>query len=275
MISGHSYLKFFVAPTIGIEKGDFDIMQELQSDINFIRKTLNMARISCTSFVISLWYVDTFFQHKSKRRLRQRKLDDESSHLSRANPAEGWSTRDLFMASIVIADKYLADVTWSNSEWSYNTGGYYTCEAINRLERQFLQQIDFKLFITDEQYRHFCSYLEVSLHLRQILQYSGTSLLSLSYQDVSILSQSLLPIYAERLRLSLRPYEAILLLAKMVVFTFAVYVATLVTLATAAYIIHLQAELIQQHLVSTLYSEMHTMCEYVVVTFARVCHKHT
>jgi hypothetical protein len=23
------------------------------------------------------------------------------------NPAEGWSTRDLFMASIVIADKYL------------------------------------------------------------------------------------------------------------------------------------------------------------------------
>ncbi|KAI9282095.1 hypothetical protein BC943DRAFT_116859 [Umbelopsis sp. AD052] len=274
MISGHSYLKFFVAPTIGIEKGDFDIMQELQSDINFIRKTLNMARISCTSLVISLWYVDTFFHHKSKRPLRQRKLDDVSTNLSRVNPAEGWSTRDLFMASIVIADKYLADVTWSNAEWSYNTGGYYTCDAINRLERQFLQQIDFKLFVTDDQYRHFCSYLEVSLHLRQVVQYSGTSLLSsLSYQDVSILSQSLLPIYAKRLRLSLRPYEAIMLLAKMVALTFAIYIATLVTLATAAYVIHLQAELIQQHLISTAYSQMHTMCEYMVVTFARAYHK--
>lgn len=167
-----------------------------------------------------------------------------------------------------------ADVTWSNAEWSYNTGGYYTCESINRLERQFLQQIDFKLFVTDDQYRHFCSYLEVSLHLRQVVQYSGTSLLSsLSYQDVSILSQSLLPIYAERLRLSLRPYEAIMLLAKMVALTFAIYVATLVTLATAAYIIHLQAELIQQHLISTAYSQMHTMCEYMVVTFARAYHK--
>jgi hypothetical protein len=107
MISGHSYLNFFIAPTIGIEYGKFDILQDLQSDINFIRKTLNMARISCTSLVISLWYVDTFFHHKSKRRLRIRKTDDESSNVSRVNPAEGWSTRDLFMASIVIADKYL------------------------------------------------------------------------------------------------------------------------------------------------------------------------
>lgn len=107
MISGHSYLNFFIAPTIGIETGNYDILQDLQSDINFIRKTLNMARISCTSLVVSLWYVDTFFHHKSKRRLRIRKLDDESSNPSRVNPAEGWSTRDLFMASIVIADKYL------------------------------------------------------------------------------------------------------------------------------------------------------------------------
>ncbi|CAO3673836.1 unnamed protein product [Umbelopsis vinacea] len=107
MISGHSYLNFFIAPTIGIEYGKFDILQDLRSDINFIRKTLNMARISCTSLVISLWYVDTFFHHKSKRRLRIRKTDDESSNVSRVNPAEGWSTRDLFMASIVIADKYL------------------------------------------------------------------------------------------------------------------------------------------------------------------------
>jgi hypothetical protein len=125
------------------------------------------------------------------------------------------------------------------------------------------------LFVTDDQYRQFCSYLEVSLHLRQVVQYSGTSLLSLSYQDVSILSQSLLPVYAERLRLSLRPFEAIVLLAKMVALTFAVYVATLATLAAAGYMIHLQAELIQQHLISTAYSQMHTMCEYIVVTFAK------
>ncbi|KAG2184869.1 hypothetical protein INT43_000782 [Umbelopsis isabellina] len=268
MISGHSYLKFFIAPTIGLENGYFDIMEDLKSDINFIRKTLNMARISCTSLVVSLWYVDKFFHHKSKRHLRARKLDDSFNSSLRPNPAEGWSTRDLFMASIVTADKYLADVTWSNAEWAVNTGGYYTCDAINRLERQFLRQMDFNLFVTDEQYRHFCNYLEVSLHLRQVVQYSGSSLFSLSYQDVSVLSQSLLPVYAERLKLSLRPFEAIVLLAKMVALTFAIYLATLVTLAAAAYIIHIQAELIRQHLVSTLYSQMHTMCEYLVASYA-------
>lgn len=149
-----------------------------------------------------------------------------------------------------------------------NTGGYYTCDAINRLERQFLRQMDFNLFVTDEQYRHFCNYLEVSLHLRQLVQYSGSSLFSLSYQDVSVLSQSLLPVYAERLKLSLRPFEAIVLLAKMVALTFAIYLATLVTLAAAAYVIHIQAELIRQHLVSTMYSQMHTMCEYLVASYA-------
>lgn len=58
-----------------------------RENVNFIRKTLSKAQVSCSSLICSLWYIDQYFQQPSKR-LR-------------------WHPRDLFVASIVVADKYM------------------------------------------------------------------------------------------------------------------------------------------------------------------------
>jgi hypothetical protein len=56
-----------------------------RENVNFIRKTLSKAQISCSSLICSLWYIDQYFQQ----------------------PHSNWGPRDLFIASIVAADKYL------------------------------------------------------------------------------------------------------------------------------------------------------------------------
>lgn len=56
-----------------------------RENVNFIRKTLSKAQVSCSSLICSLWYIDQHFQQ----------------------PRSDWHPRDLFIASVVAADKYL------------------------------------------------------------------------------------------------------------------------------------------------------------------------
>ena len=66
----------------------------------------------------------------------------------------------------------------------------------------------YKLYVPEQSYYDFCNYLAFRVTV------AGQQGLVLSYRDISVLSQSLLPVYAERLHLSLRPFEAMWLLAK-------------------------------------------------------------
>ncbi|OBZ91335.1 Cyclin-U4-1 [Choanephora cucurbitarum] len=188
-------------------------MADYRKNVNFIRKTLSKAQVSCSSLICSLWYIDQFFQQ------------EKSMH------APSWDPRDLFLASIVVADKYIADVTWLNSDWSEWTHFAYSNAEINLLEKRFLNEIGFNLYISELNYSNFVSYLEFRLHSRQLL---GNTLL-LSYRDIDVLSQSLNPIYVKRLKLSLRPFEAMLLLLKQAMSILVVYTAALAALASAGY----------------------------------------
>lgn len=81
LISGNDFI--LVTPPLG------DSLQAFREDVNFIKKTLSKAQISCSSLICSLWYIDQYFQHAK----------DMIKH--------AWNPRDLFIASIVVADKYL------------------------------------------------------------------------------------------------------------------------------------------------------------------------
>lgn len=96
-----------------------------------------------------------------------------------------------------------------------------------------MKDINYQLFVSELDYRQFVSYLEFKLHARQLF---GDALV-LSYRDIDVLSQALNPIYVERLQLNLRPFEAMLLLAKQATSIFFVYAATVVTLVSAGYIL--------------------------------------
>ncbi|KAL7313871.1 hypothetical protein PS15m_007555 [Mucor circinelloides] len=187
--------------------------QSYRENVNFIRKTLSKAQISCSSLICSLWYIDQYFQQPHKK--------------------IKWHPKDLFLASIVVADKYMADVTWLNSDWSEWTHFTYSNQDINTLEKRFLQDMNFNLYISEINYSNFVSYLEFRLHSRQLL---GDVLL-LSYRDIDVLSQALNPVYVKRLQLNLRPFEAMILLAKQAISICVVYTATLMTLVSAGYVL--------------------------------------
>lgn len=126
-----------------------------------------------------------------------------------------------------------ADVTWLNSDWSEWTHFTYSNQDINTLEKRFLQDMNFNLYISEINYSNFVSYLEFRLHSRQLL---GDVLL-LSYRDIDVLSQALNPVYVKRLQLNLRPFEAMILLAKQAISICVVYTATLMTLVSAGYVL--------------------------------------
>ncbi|KAI8992274.1 hypothetical protein BDB01DRAFT_777817 [Pilobolus umbonatus] len=193
---------------------------------NFIRKTLCKAQLSCSSLICSLWYIDQYFHQPHEMRTQ-------------------WHPRELFLASIVVADKYLTDITWLNADWSEWTHHLYSTRDINRLEMQFLEDMDFKLHVTETEYSNFCSYLEFRVHLRQVVGNRFT----LSYRDIDVLSQSLCPVYCERLKITLRPFEAMLLFAKTATSLLMVYTAVIATLISTGYVIIQHAEWIHVHLI--------------------------
>lgn len=81
LISGSDFI--LVTPPLG------DSLQVFRENVNFIRKTLSKAQISCSSLICSLWYIDQYF------------------HQPDIIKKGCWNPRDLFIASIVVADKYL------------------------------------------------------------------------------------------------------------------------------------------------------------------------
>ncbi|KAG0350721.1 hypothetical protein BG005_009745 [Podila minutissima] len=111
---------------------------------------------------------------------------------------ESWSCITLFLISVICADKYLFDATFTNAEWADFTRGQYTTQELNDLERRFLGQLQYKLYVSEPEFDGFLSYLEVILALKQV--WGRGFLAALSYSDVRILSQQLMPAYADRLQ---------------------------------------------------------------------------
>ncbi|KAG0263707.1 hypothetical protein BGZ95_003745, partial [Linnemannia exigua] len=109
---------------------------------------------------------------------------------------EPWSSITLFLVAVISADKYLFDATFSNAEWADFTKGQYTNQELNDLERRFLGHLQYKLYVSEPEFDGFLSYLEVILALKQVW---GRGLIAFSYSDVRILTQNLLPAYANRL----------------------------------------------------------------------------
>ncbi|KAF9584664.1 Cyclin-dependent protein kinase, partial [Lunasporangiospora selenospora] len=125
----------------------------------------------------------------------------QQQHASRSSTPkstwESWSSISLFLVSVICADKYLYDATYSNAEWAEFTRGQYTTQELNDLERRFLGQLQYRLYVSEPEFHGFLTYLEVIMALRQVWGRGFTT--ALSYSDVRILTQQLMPNYADRL----------------------------------------------------------------------------
>ena len=65
--------------------------------------------------------------------------------------------RRMFLASLIVASKYLQDRNYANNAWSKICG--LPVREINEIERRFLKLIDYNLFIGEERYNRWSSLL--------------------------------------------------------------------------------------------------------------------
>ncbi|KAG0237996.1 hypothetical protein BGW41_008261 [Actinomortierella wolfii] len=145
---------------------------------------------------------------------------------------ETWSSISLFLAAVICADKYLFDATFTNSEWADFTRGMYTNLEINELERRFLSQLQYKMYVSEPEFDGFLSYIEVVLQLQQV--WGRGFNVGLSYSDVRILTQQLMPAYAGRLHFRTLQQGVVMVLWQVTLSISRIYLAIIGTVMVAA-----------------------------------------
>ncbi|KAI6036398.1 hypothetical protein BKA83DRAFT_4162287 [Pisolithus microcarpus] len=75
-------------------------------------------------------------------------------YINRAKPhlqiaLEEWACERVFLGALVTANKYLNDSTLKNVQWAYCTG-VFGKRDVGRIEREFLQVLDFELSISED-----------------------------------------------------------------------------------------------------------------------------
>nr|CAG8519009.1 9393_t:CDS:2 [Entrophospora candida] len=130
----------------------------------FVRETLRRSRTSYSTLQATLFYL---FRIKPQIDLitanangvnqdnqKQQKLLATSNN-NNNNPAT--CCRRMFLAALIVASKYLQDCNYSNSAWSKISG--LPVGEINANEICFLQLIDYNLFISEDIFRRWSSFL--------------------------------------------------------------------------------------------------------------------
>lgn len=123
----------------------------------FIQETLRRSRTSWSTLQTALFYI---MRIKSQIKflclnpdhwtLTSKGDNDQSS-----DPAT--CGRRMFLASLIVASKYLQDRNYANNAWSKICG--LPVQEINAIERRFLKLIDYNLYIGEERYNHWSSFL--------------------------------------------------------------------------------------------------------------------
>ena len=191
-----------------------------------ILKFLNVSRLSLVTFIMSLYFLYRYWLDRiylnqvkkneesigSKSKYRREFFfilfdsifmdilpcsSDASDHKI---PPTG--ALKLFLAAIIITDKYFNDKTFSMSYWrrvchaSFCTGAcsYYspgdgacwTVEELNYLERSFLRELNYNLNISEDCFDNFLQYLKTRLFLEEFHhQICTTRITVMTYREMN------------------------------------------------------------------------------------------
>jgi len=72
--------------------------------------------------------------------------------------------RRMFLASLIVASKYLQDKNYSNTAWSKICG--LQVKEINMVERRFLQLICYNLYVSEELFDNWTNFLNTNLNIK-------------------------------------------------------------------------------------------------------------
>ncbi|KAF7794696.1 hypothetical protein EIP86_005834 [Pleurotus ostreatoroseus] len=108
--------------------------------VRFMQKVLETTQVSQSVIVLSLQYI---------YRLKER---------NRSTNGHAGSEYRVAIAALMMANKFVDDNTYTNKTWSDVSG--IALEEINRMEREFLQGIDFDLYVDEPSYQTWLNLLK-------------------------------------------------------------------------------------------------------------------
>ncbi|KIJ69204.1 hypothetical protein HYDPIDRAFT_24057 [Hydnomerulius pinastri MD-312] len=103
---------------------------EHSSFATFVTNVLTRAEVTIPTILVSLVYIDR-----------------AKPHLQIA--LEEWACERVFLGAVMVASKYLNDSTLKNVHWALCTG-VFGKRDVGRIEREFLDVLDFELSITED-----------------------------------------------------------------------------------------------------------------------------
>jgi len=154
----------------------------------FIQETLRRSRTSWSTLQTALFYLMKIkpqikFLWLNPDRWTLNSKDDISSNNNQgSDPAT--CGRRMFLASLIIASKYLQDRNYANNAWSKICG--LPVQEINVIERRFLKLIDYNLFIGEDVYKNWTNLLRT-----QFQNISGNEVTAENQQAVAQFEKTL------------------------------------------------------------------------------------
>jgi len=143
----------------------FDPSSKVISLKVFVKETLRRSRTSYSTLQATLLYL---FRIKSKISLITDRSNRNNNNNNNNNPAT--CCRRMFLAALIIASKYLQDCNYSNRAWSRVSG--LPINELNTIEICFLRLIDYNLFISENNFKHWSSLL--LKYIQETFYFSGT-----------------------------------------------------------------------------------------------------
>jgi hypothetical protein len=111
----------------------------------FLQNIMNRTKITTNTLVTSFFYL---------YRLKQ--------FHPRCQGSQGSGHR-LFMAATILASKYMCDDTFDNTAWATVSSGIFKLDEINSMEKEFLEILNFNLFIRSEEWLQFYESLYITM----------------------------------------------------------------------------------------------------------------
>ncbi|KAL1709304.1 cyclin-domain-containing protein [Schizophyllum commune] len=115
--------------------------------VQFMQKLLETTQVSHSVIVLSLFYI---------RRLRTKAR----------TPAQAGSEFRIAVAGLMMANKFLDDNTYTNKTWSDVSG--IGMEQINRMEREFLEGVDYNLYVHQRDFESWVQLLRGLVSAKQV-----------------------------------------------------------------------------------------------------------
>ena len=126
-----------------------------------------------------------------------------TERLAQSNPSylKKVSSSDLFMVSMLVASKYLYDDGEDDDAYNYDwcKAGNYHIRDLNRLEREFLNSIEWKIFVSRKEFFEFVNKVETRVALDQAEERGWYSYLDMSTLFENLMFQDFLTRYVKNM----------------------------------------------------------------------------